>query len=66
MPQVAAFFTAAVVGGIGAVYLLGVPVLVWRTGANPLASLVFLPGDLIKAALATAVAVGVRRALPER
>lgn len=66
VPQVAAFFTAAVVGGIGAVYLLGVPVLVWRTGANPLASLVFLPGDLIKAALATAVAVGVRRALPER
>lgn len=66
VPQVAAFFTAAVVGGIGAVYLLGVPVLVWRTGANPLASLVFLPGDLIKAALATAVAVGVRKALPER
>lgn len=63
---VAAALTAAVVGGIAAVYLFGIPVLVWRTGADPLASLVFLPGDLLKAALATAVAVGVRRALPQR
>lgn len=66
IPFPAAAATAALVGGIGAVYLLGIPVLVWRTGASPLASLVFLPGDLVKAALATLVAVGVRRALPER
>lgn len=66
VPLTAAALTAAVVGGIGAVYLLGIPVLVWRTGADPLASLVFLPGDLVKAGLATVVAVGVRRALPDR
>ena len=63
---IAAAFTAAVVGGIAAVYLLGIPVLVWRTDSTALAGLAFLPGDLIKAVLATMVAVGVRRALPER
>lgn len=66
VPHVAAALTGALVGGVGAVYLLGIPVLVWRTGADPLASLVFVPGDLVKAGLATAVAVGVRRALPDR
>lgn len=66
LPVALACLTAAVVGGIGAVYLLGVPVLLWRTGADPLASLVFVPGDVLKAVLATLVAVGVRRALPER
>ncbi|KAB7746126.1 hypothetical protein GA707_00920 [Nostocoides sp. F2B08] len=66
LPFPLAAFTAAVVGGIGAVYLVGIPVLVWRTGADPVAGLVFLPGDLIKAVLATLVAVGVRRALPDR
>ncbi|NLW99837.1 MAG: biotin transporter BioY [Actinomycetales bacterium] len=66
IPPLAGYLTAAVVGGIGAVYLIGIPVLVWRTGADPLASLVFLPGDLVKASLAAVVAVGVRRALPDR
>ena len=65
VPFPLAAFTAAVVGGIGAVYLVGIPVLTWRTGADPLAGLVFLPGDLVKAVLATLVAVGVRRALPD-
>ena len=66
LPFPAAALIAALVGGIGAVYLVGIPVLVWRTGADPLAALVFLPADLVKAVLATLVAVGVRRALPER
>jgi biotin transport system substrate-specific component len=66
LPFPVACLTAAVVGGIGAVYLVGIPVLTWRTGADPLAALVFLPGDLLKAVLATLVAVGVRRALPDR
>lgn len=66
VPLAAAAFTAAVVGGIAGVYLFGIPVLVWRAQADPLASLVFVPGDLAKAVLATLVAVGVRRALPER
>lgn len=66
LPLAVACLAAAVVGGIGAVYVLGVPVLLWRTGADPLAALVFVPGDLLKAVLATLVAVGVRRALPDR
>jgi biotin transport system substrate-specific component len=66
LPATVAALTAAVVGGIGAVYLIGVPVLLWRTEADPLAALVFLPGDLLKAVLAAVVAVGVRRALPDR
>lgn len=66
LPFAAAALIAAVVGGIGAVYLVGIPVLMWRTGADPVAALVFLPGDLVKAVLATLVAVGVRRALPDR
>lgn len=66
VPVAVAALTAAVIGGIAAVYLVGVPVLLWRTGADPLASLVFVPGDLVKALLATLVAVGVRRALPDR
>lgn len=61
--------TANIVGGIGVVYALGIPVQAWRTEVPlpetaALAS-VFVPGDLIKAVLATAVAVGVHRALPD-
>ena len=63
---VAAALTAAVLGGIAAVYLIGIPVLMWRTESTAVAALAFVPGDLIKAALATAVTVGVRRALPGR
>lgn len=63
---IAAALTAAVVGGIAVVYAFGIPVLVWRTDSTALAGLAFVPGDLIKAALATAVTVGVHRALPQR
>lgn len=62
-------FVAAVVGGIAVVYAIGVPVLAWRldldfgtavrTGAT-----IFLPGDLLKAVLATVIASGVYRAYP--
>lgn len=59
---------AVVVGGIGAVYLFGVPVLAFVTGADlggtALSSLVFLPGDLLKATAAVALAVALRRAYP--
>ena len=62
-------FLACVVGGIGVVYALGVPVLAWRADLEPAAALVsgalvFLPGDLLKAAVAATVAVGVHRAYP--
>ena len=60
---------ATVVGGIGVVYLVGVPVqaLVLGTSlpATALLSLVFLPGDLVKAVVAAGVAAGVHRAYPD-
>jgi biotin transport system substrate-specific component len=62
-------FAANVVGGIGAVYLLGIPVQAAVTGTSgPLAAaaaaLIFQPGDLVKAVVATSVAAGVHRGYP--
>jgi biotin transport system substrate-specific component len=58
---------ANVVGGILVVYLVGVPVQAWRLSTSTLtgaaiASAVYLPGDLVKAVVATVVTRGVRRA----
>lgn len=57
-----------VVGGILVVYLFGIPVQAFMTGVplgpTALSSLVFLPGDLLKAAAATVLAVGLHRAYP--
>lgn len=57
-----------VLGGILAVYACGIPVqaLVLGTDLVPtaLSSLVFLPGDLIKAACATVLTLALRRAYP--
>lgn len=60
---------ANIVGGILVVYAIGIPLQAWRTGtsglvATAVAGLVFLPGDLIKAIVATTVAKGVLRAYP--
>jgi biotin transport system substrate-specific component len=59
---------AMVAGGIVAIYALGIPVqsLVTRLplGETALASLVFVPGDLLKAALATVVVTALVRAYP--
>lgn len=59
---------ANVVGGICAVYLIGVPVMAWRAGLSLgtalVASLAFVPGDLIKVVVATIVAKGVHAAYP--
>ena len=59
---------AAVVGGIGVVYLFGIPVLAAVTGmplgAAALSNVVFLPGDLLKAAAAVVLVVALRRAYP--
>ena len=62
-------FTACVVGGVGVVYLIGVPWLAWRLGLGAEEAIVtgavaFLPGDLLKAGLATYIALGVHRAYP--
>lgn len=60
--------TANVLGGIGVVYLFGVPgmAIVMHTSLLVAAttSLMFLPGDLIKVVVATAVAAAVHRAYP--
>jgi len=59
---------ANVIGGIGVVYLVGIPVQaavmhtsVWVAAVG---SLVFLPGDAIKVVVATAVASAVHRGYP--
>ncbi|MBO0979206.1 biotin transporter BioY [Microbacterium sp. SD291] len=58
----------AVAGGILVVYLFGIPVqaLVLGTDLGPtaLSALAFLPGDLLKAAAATALTLALRRAYP--
>ncbi len=61
---------SVLIGGIGVVYLIGVPVLALVTGTNGIvataaAAAVYLPGDLIKAVIATTVAVAVHRAYPD-
>ncbi|SFR34066.1 biotin transporter BioY [Microbacterium azadirachtae] len=60
--------SAVLLGGIGTVYLFGVPVQALVTGvplgATALSSLVFLPGDLIKAVVATVLGVALQRAYP--
>ncbi len=61
---------ANVAGGIGVVYLLGIPVQaqVLGTGgilATGIAAVVYLPGDLLKVVVATSVAAAVHRAVPE-
>jgi biotin transport system substrate-specific component len=60
---------ANVVGGIVVVYAIGVPVLHVVTAlpwseALWLGAAVFIPGDLIKAVIAAAIAVQVRRSYP--
>jgi biotin transport system substrate-specific component len=62
-------FLANLVGGIVVVYGVGIPVQAWRTDTTGLvaalvAGLVFLPGDLLKAVVATVVAKGVHAGYP--
>ncbi|WEK60004.1 MAG: biotin transporter BioY [Candidatus Microbacterium colombiense] len=58
----------AVVGGILVVYLFGIPVQALVLGVDlvptAVSSLAFLPGDLLKAAAATALVLALRRAYP--
>lgn len=60
---------ANLLGGVGVVYALGIPVQAWRTGVplpeTTVLAAAFIPGDLVKAVLATGVASGVHRALPD-
>ncbi len=61
-------FNAAAFGGIVTLYLFGIPGIALVTG-KPLveafwASMVFVPGDVVKAAIAATVTVAVARARP--
>lgn len=59
---------ATVVGGIAVVYLFGIPVQAAVTGVpldlTALSTVAFLPGDLMKAGIATVLALALRRAYP--
>ncbi|MXN65206.1 BioY family transporter [Stappia sp. GBMRC 2046] len=59
---------SAAIGGIGVVYLFGIPGLVVLAdlsfGQAALGSLVYIPGDLIKVALTAVIAESVARGLP--
>jgi biotin transport system substrate-specific component len=61
--------TANLAGGVAVVYAVGVPVQAWRTGVplpeTAVLAAAFVPGDLVKAVLATGVAANVHRALPD-
>ncbi|MBX2805910.1 MAG: biotin transporter BioY [Hyphomicrobiales bacterium] len=61
-------YAASVIGGIGVVYLIGIPVLAAIAGLSLSAAIagsaLFIPGDLIKAALAASVAMFVKRGYP--
>lgn len=67
-PVVWRTFVGVVVGGIGVVYAFGIPVQSFVTrlplGQTAFLSLGFLPGDLIKAVLATAIVATLVRAYP--
>jgi biotin transport system substrate-specific component len=60
---------ACAVGGIGVVYLVGLPVQAAVTGVSlgktVLLSAAFLPGDVIKVVLASIVTKGTQRAYPD-
>ncbi|MGZ4602712.1 MAG: biotin transporter BioY [Kineosporiaceae bacterium] len=68
--EIVGLFLAAVVGGIVVVYAVGIPVLAVRSHLSLMhaftASLVFVPGDLLKAGVAAVIARGVERGYPLR
>ena len=67
-PSYVRLLVASLVGGMGVVYLFGIPG--WALagnlslGAAALSTLVFVPGDTIKSVLAAAIARGTQRAYP--
>ncbi|MEV4108423.1 biotin transporter BioY [Nonomuraea sp. NPDC049695] len=68
-PGIVPLVVACLVGGVGVVYLFGVPVQAALTGISlgkaALLSVQFLPGDLLKAVFASVVARGTQRAYPD-
>ncbi|TDD14987.1 biotin transporter BioY [Nonomuraea diastatica] len=68
-PGLVQLFVASLVGGVGVVYLVGVPAQAMITGASlgtaALLTLGFLPGDVIKAVVTAYVARGVQVSYPD-
>lgn len=68
-PGVVRLTVACLVGGVGVIYLFGIPVQALVTGVPlgqaALLSLLFLPGDLVKAVVAALVTRGTQRAYPD-
>lgn len=68
-PSMARLMTACLAGGIGVVYLFGIPVQALVAGLSlgkaALLSAAFLPGDLLKAVVASIVGRGTQRAYPD-
>ncbi|AQZ62639.1 Substrate-specific component BioY of biotin ECF transporter [[Actinomadura] parvosata subsp. kistnae] len=68
-PGLVRLIVACLVGGVGVIYLFGIPVQALVTGISlrraAWLSLIFLPGDVIKAVLASLVARGTQRAYPD-
>ncbi len=62
-------FGSATAGSLVFIHPIGIAVLGWRLGLSPAeaiaAGIVFLPGDVIKNALAASVATAVHRAFPD-
>lgn len=61
-------FAANILGGIGVVYLFGIPGIALVSdlplATAAMASAAFLPGDIVKAGLASVIAAAVKRAYP--
>ncbi|GHF53673.1 biotin transport system substrate-specific component [Amycolatopsis bartoniae] len=59
---------ANVLGGIVAIYLIGIPVTAWRVGSGLVATVVsavqYLPGDAIKVVVSALITAAVYRAYP--
>ncbi|WP_214316644.1 biotin transporter BioY [Nonomuraea sediminis] len=68
-PGIIRLLTACLVGGVLVIYAFGIPVQAAITGMSlskaALLSMVFLPGDAIKAVLASLIARGTQRAYPD-
>lgn len=62
-------FIASVIGGIGVVYAFGIAGLVWLANLTPwqalLASMAFMPGDLVKCVLCALLVHTVARGVPD-
>lgn len=61
-------FLICIVGGIGVVYLIGMPVLSVKMGVpfvnTLIGSLIYIPGDLVKVVIATLAIITIKKSYP--